>query len=223
MSPDYVGVGGLQVARPLYDLVKDEIAPGTGVDPGSFWSSLGEIIEKLETKNGKLLEKRDQLQKEIDAWHKERDSKPFDMEEYKSFLYEIGYLIPEGPDFKINTLNVDRELAEIAGPQLVVPLTIERFATNAANARWGSLYDALYGYDLIPEDRGAGKKGDGPGGYNSRRGARVIAYSKNFLDKVAGLENCSIKVSQRVSHKFPSNNHNDFYLKTKKKRSGHLL
>jgi len=191
MSPDYVGVAGLQVARPLYDLVKDEIAPGTGVDPDSFWSSLGGIVNQLEPKNKKLLEKRDRLQKEIDAWHKERDSKPFDMEEYKSFLYEIGYLTPEGPAFQVNTLNVDRELAEIAGPQLVVPLTIERFATNAANARWGSLYDALYGYDLIPEDRGAGKKGDGPNGYNSRRGARVIAYSKNFLDKVVGLEHGS--------------------------------
>ena len=191
MSPDYIGVAGLQVAQPLFDLVKDEIAPGTGVDPDSFWRSLGEIVNKLEPQNKKLLEKRDFLQKEIDAWHKERNGKPLNMEEYKSFLYEIGYLIPEGPDFKVNTQNVDRELAEMAGPQLVVPLTIERFATNAANARWGSLYDALYGFDLIPEDRGAEKKGDGPHGYNSRRGARVIAYAKKFLDDVAALENGS--------------------------------
>ncbi len=138
-----------------------------------------------------MLEKRDCLQREIDAWHKERDSKPFNMGEYKSFLCEIGYLIPEGPYFKVNTLNVDRELAKIAGPQLVVPLTIERFATNAANARWESLYDAMYGFDMIPEDRGAGKKGDGPDGYNSRRGARVIAYAKKFLDDVVALENGS--------------------------------
>jgi malate synthase len=188
MSPDYVGVGGLQVARPLYDLVKDEIAPGTGVEPDSFWRSLGEIVTQLEPDNRALLEKRDRLQKEIDAWHKARDGEPFGREDYKSFLYEIGYLVPEGPDFKVNTLNVDRELAEMAGPQLVVPLTIERFATNAANARWGSLYDALYGFDLISEDRGAGKRGDGPGGYNPRRGARVIAYAKKFLDDVVGLE-----------------------------------
>ncbi len=113
------------------------------------------------------------------------------MGEYKSFLCEIGYLIPEGPYFKVNTLDVDRELAKIAGPQLVVPLTIERFATNAANARWESLYDAMYGFDMIPEDRGAGKKGDGPDGYNSRRGARVIAYAKKFLDDVVALENGS--------------------------------
>ncbi|MFP6869045.1 MAG: malate synthase G [Nitrospinota bacterium] len=193
MSPDYVEIdyvetGGLQVARPLYDLVKDEIAPGTGANPDSFWSSLGEIVTQLEPNNRKLLDKRDRLQKEIDAWHKARDGEPFGREEYKSFLYEIGYLVPEGPDFNVNTLNVDRELAEMAGPQLVVPLTIERFATNAANARWGSLYDALYGFDLISEDRGAGKRGDGPSGYNPRRGARVIAYSKKFLDDVVGLE-----------------------------------
>ena len=160
MSPDRVEVAGLQVARPLIDLIQDEIAPGTGVDPDSFWRSLGEIVSKLEPKNRELLNKRGRLQEEIDVWHKKRSGKPFSMEEYKSFLHEIGYLVPEGPDFKVNTLYVDRELAEIAGPQLVVPLTIERFATNAANARWGSLYDALYGYDLIPEDRGAGKRGD---------------------------------------------------------------
>ncbi len=180
----YVEVGGLKVHRGLYDLVRDEIAPGTGVDPDAFWGALGGIVRDLGPKNRKLLEKRDALQAQIDAWHRERRGQPIDKGEYKAFLQEIGYLVPEGEDFQVATAGVDPEIAEIAGPQLVVPVDNPRYALNAANARWGSLYDALYGTDVIPERDGAEKRG----GYNPVRGAKVIAYAEAFLDKHVGLQ-----------------------------------
>src|SRR3989338_5660068 len=181
MSPDYVAVGGLKVAEPLYNLIRDEIAPGTGVDPDAFWNSLDAIVRDLGPKNRALLDKRDNLQSKIDAWHNEKQG--FDVSEYRRFLTEIGYLAPEVPDFKVTTANVDPEIASIAGPQLVVPVNNARFAANAANARWWSLYDSLYGTDVIPEDNGAEKVKE----YNPARGAKVISYAEEFLDKVVAL------------------------------------
>jgi len=181
---DDVEIGGLKVNEELYHLVRDEIAPGTGVNADRFWKSFGEIVRDLAPKNRALLEKRDKLQKQIDQYHLARKGQPFNREEYKTFLKEIGYLIPEGKRFKVTTANVDPEITEIAGAQLVVPLDNARYALNAANARWGSLYDALYGTNVIPEEDGV-EKGES---YNPRRGAKVIAYTEDFLDKVVGLK-----------------------------------
>ena len=186
-------VGGLKVDEALYRLVRDEIAPGTGVNADRFWKALGAIVRDLEPKNSALLEKRDLLQRRIDRWNSARQGRPFNREEYKSFLKEIGYLVPEGKNFQAATANVDREITEIAGAQLVVPLDNARYALNAANARWGSLYDALYGTNVIPEQDGA-EKGES---YNPRRGAKVIAYTEEFLDKVIGLKRGSFSAVNR--------------------------
>ena len=181
---DFVEIGGLKVNEELYHLVRDEIVPGTGVNADRFWKSFGEIVRDLAPKNRALLEKRDKLQKQIDQYHLARKGQPFNREEYKTFLKEIGYLVPEGKSFKVTTANVDPEITEIAGSQLVVPLDNARYALNAANARWGSLYDALYGTNVITEEGGA-EKGES---YNPRRGAKVIAYTEDFLDKVVSLK-----------------------------------
>jgi malate synthase len=182
-----VEVGGLRIDEQLYRLVRDEIAPGTGVKADDFWKSLGAIVRDLGPKNRALLAKRDRLQKQIDQWHLARSGQPFNRADYTAFLREIGYLVPEGKKFKITTANVDAEIAAIAGAQLVVPLDNARYALNAANARWGSLYDALYGTNVIPEGEGA-EKGEA---YNPRRGAKVIAYTEDFLDKVVALKRAS--------------------------------
>src|SRR6266850_2901283 len=184
---DFVEIGGLKVNEELYHLVRDVIVPGTGVNADRFWKSFGEIVRDLAPKNRALLEKRDKLQKQIDQYHLARKGQPFNREEYKTFLKEIGYLVPEGKSFKVTTANVDPEITEIAGSQLVVPLDNARYALNAANARWGSLYDALYGTNVIPEEDGA-EKGEA---YNPRRGAKVIAYTEEFLDKVVALKRAS--------------------------------
>ena len=190
---DFVEIGGLKVNQELYQLVRDEIAPGTGVNADRFWKSFGEIVRDLAPKNRALLEKRDKLQKQIDQYHLARKGQPFNREEYKTFLKEIGYLIPEGKRFKVTTANVDPEITEIAGAQLVVPLDNARYALNAANARWGSLYDALYGTNVITEEAGA-EKGEF---YNPRRGAKVIAYTEDFLDKVVSLKRGSFSEVSR--------------------------
>ena len=190
---DFVEIGGLKVNEELYQLVRDEIAPGTGVNADRFWKSFGEIVRDLAPKNRALLEKRDKLQKQIDQYHLARKGQPFNREEYKAFLKEIGYLIPEGKSFKVTTANVDPEITEIAGAQLVVPLDNARYALNAANARWGSLYDALYGTNVITEEGGA-EKGEF---YNPRRGAKVIAYTEDFLDKVVSLKRGSFSEVSR--------------------------
>ena len=182
-----VEVGGLRIDEQLYRLVRDEIAPGTGVKADDFWKSLGAIVRDLGPKNRALLAKRDRLQKQIDQWHLARSGQPFNRADYTAFLREIGYLVPEGKKFKITTANVDAEIAAIAGAQLVVPLDNARYALNAANARWGSLYDALYGTNVIPEGEGA-EKGEA---YNPKRGAKVIAYTEEFLDKVVALKRAS--------------------------------
>ena len=179
-----IEISGLRIDEKLYDLVRDEIAPGTGVDADEFWQSLAAIVRDLGPRNRVLLEKRDELQNQIDRYHLARKGEPFKQEEYTAFLKQIGYLVEEGGDFQVRTANVDPEITVIPGPQLVVPLDNARYALNAANARWGSLYDALYGTDVIPEADRA-EKGET---YNPIRGAKVIAYTEEFLDKVIGLE-----------------------------------
>ena len=180
-----VEIGGLKVDSCLYTLVQDEIAPGTGVNADKFWSELGRIVRDLGKRNGILLKKRDELQKQIDEWHLARRGQPIEMNEYKEFLSGIDYLLPEGEDFRVTTKNVDQEISNIAGPQLVVPVDNARYALNAANARWGSLYDALYGTDVISEEDGAEKRLT----YNPVRGALVIAEASAFLDETVALEN----------------------------------
>ena len=180
-------IAGLKIDHELYALVREEIAPGSGIDPESFWTALGNIVRDLAPKNRRLLDKRDALQKQIDTWCRARKGQPIDVREYKSFLIELGYLVPEGADFQVTTKNVDREIAIVSGPQLVVPLDNARYALNAANARWGSLYDALYGTNVIGESDGA-ERGES---YNPRRGAKVIAHVEAFLDEAVGLESGS--------------------------------
>ena len=178
-----VQVGNLQVAKVLFDFINDQAIPDSGVQADAFWSGVDTLIHDLAPKNRALLAKRDELQASIDAWHQQRSGQPHDAVAYKAFLQDIGYLLPEPADFKITTDNVDEEITSMAGPQLVVPIMNARFAINAANARWGSLYDALYGTDAISEADGAEK---GPG-YNQVRGDKVIAFARAFLDEAAPL------------------------------------
>ena len=184
---DRVEIGGLGVAKALHDLVGDEIAPGTGVEPEAFWRSLAGIVRDLGPKNRALLERRDRLQARIDAWHEERAARPADPAGYRAFLESIGYLLPAGGGFRIDTANVDDEIALIAGPQLVVPVDNARYALNAANARWGSLYDALYGTDVIAREEGGPETGSRPGGIDPARARRVIAWTNDFLDEAVPL------------------------------------
>ena len=179
-----VEVAGIKVARALHDFMESEALPGSGVAPERFWSAYAGILKDLAPRNAALLAKRDDLQARIDAWHRAHPAKPVDLGAYTAFLQEIGYLLPEGPDFQVGTTGVDAEIAQIAGPQLVVPVSNARYALNAANARWGSLYDALYGTDAIPETDGATRGGRG---YNPARGAKVIAYARGVLDQAAPL------------------------------------
>ncbi|SON62997.1 Malate synthase G [Mycobacterium simulans] len=180
---DRVSAGNLRVARVLYDFVNSEALPGTDIDPDSFWAGVDKIVTDLTPQNQALLNTRDELQAQIDKWHRHRVIEPLDVEAYRQFLTEIGYLLPEPDDFTITTSGVDDEITTTAGPQLVVPVLNARFALNAANARWGSLYDALYGTDVISEDDGA-EKGSG---YNKVRGDKVIAYARKFLDQAVPL------------------------------------
>ncbi|POX89842.1 malate synthase G [Mycobacterium kansasii] len=175
---DRVPAGNLRVARVLYDFVNNEALPGTDLDPDSFWAGVDKVVTDLTPQNQELLKIRDELQAQIDKWHRHRVIEPLDPEAYRQFLTDIGYLLPEPEDFAITTSGVDDEITTTAGPQLVVPVLNARFALNAANARWGSLYDALYGTDVIPESDGA-EKGTS---YNKVRGDKVIAYARKFLD-----------------------------------------
>ncbi|OZF45974.1 malate synthase G [Rhodococcus sp. 14-2470-1a] len=184
---DRVSVGGLQVAQVLYDFVQNEALPGTGVDSEKFWSGVEAVITDLAPKNKALLGVRDEIQGKVDAWHGEHAGPNYDRSAYTAFLKEIGYLVDEPADFHITTSGVDTEITSTAGPQLVVPVLNARFAINASNARWGSLYDALYGTDAIPEDGGA-EKGTS---YNKVRGDKVIAFAREFLDEAAPLSSGS--------------------------------
>jgi malate synthase len=186
---DRIEAGALQVDKALYDFINEEALPGTGVSTEAFWSGLDSLIHGLSPRNRELLATRDELQSRIDDWYQENRGQAIDLPEYKAVLQEIGYLVPEGADFTVSTANVDPEISTIAGPQLVVPVTNARYSLNAANARWGSLYDALYGTDAISEEDGAERAG----AYNAVRGARVIAFARQFLDSSAPLTSGSHK------------------------------
>jgi malate synthase len=173
-----VSIDELKIDKGLYDFVNDEAIPDSGIRAQEFWRGFAALVRALAPRNAELLRKRDELQAKIDAWHRQNPGPGFDRAKYKSFLSEVGYLVKEGTPFAVSTANVDAEIAQIAGPQLVVPVSNARYALNAANARWGSLYDALYGTDAIPEE-------DAPrsGKYNPQRGAKVIAFAREFLDQ----------------------------------------
>jgi len=189
MAKKYVFLGKLSISSKLLNFVNDELLPGTGVTKENFWSGLDKCAHELAPKNRKLLEFRENLQKKIDVWHRDKKAEKIDIKEYSTFLSEIGYLKKEGEKFIIETKNVDSEISSIAGPQLVVPVMNARYSLNAANARWGSLYNALYGTDVISESNGAerGKK------YNHIRGEKVIKYARNVLDVNVPLQNGSWK------------------------------
>ena len=187
MSKNYITKGSLSVAKELSSFLSTEVLPGLEISEDHFWSSLEKIIQEFSPRNKELLDIRESMQSQIDAWHLANPGGEKNLDVYKDFLKDIGYLLPEGEDFKITTENVDPEISSIAGPQLVVPVMNARFALNAANARWGSLYDALYGTDMISEDDDASKAG----AYNPIRGDKVIAFSKNFLDEHFALDNAS--------------------------------
>ena len=179
----------LTISNHLRDFLENEVLDGLDISKEHFWSSFEKIINEFSPRNKALLDKREDIQSQIDSWHIDRKDVDFNSEEYKTFLTDIGYIAPRSPDFSISTENVDPEIKTIAGPQLVVPVMNARFALNAANARWGSLYDALYGTDVISEDDGAEKVG----GYNPVRGDKVIDFAKNFLDETVPLEQGSFK------------------------------
>ncbi|WP_206378176.1 malate synthase G [Sneathiella limimaris] len=183
----YIPIGQLQVASELVDFVDNKLLPGLDLTAEGLWASLEKLLTNFAPRNRELLIKRDELQEKLDEWCQDHVGKAIDLEAYKAFLTEIGYLVPEGPAFQVTTANVDPEIASVAGPQLVVPVMNARYALNAANARWGSLYDALYGTDLIAEEAGA-EKGTS---YNPGRGAKVIARASEILDGIAPLKNGS--------------------------------
>lgn len=187
MTTNRIEAGGLKVAPNLYEFINNEAMPGTGVEADAFWNAFGKIVTDLAPKNAALLAKRDELQQKISTWHRDNVGKFTDMSIYENFLRDIGYIVPEGSAFSVDTKNVDDEISDIAGPQLVVPITNARYALNAANARWGSLYDALYGTDAISEADGAQKGG----GFNPVRGDKVVAWARNFLDQSTPLANGS--------------------------------
>ena len=186
-----IATHGLQVARELHQFIEQQVLPGTGVDASAFWKGFSALVHELAPKNAALLAERDRMQLELDAWHQAHPGPIKDMPQYKAFLNKIGYLVPAPEQVQCETANVDEEVATLAGPQLVVPILNARYALNAANARWGSLYDALYGTDAISEANGAERRG----AYNPVRGAKVIEYARYVLDRVAPLAQGSHKDS----------------------------
>ena len=189
MKEKYIKIKNLSVSEKLVSFVNNELLPGTNVSKEKFWSGFDKCIHELSPKNKKILETREKIQKTIDAWHKDQKNKKLNLNKYREFLKKIGYLKKPGPNFKIMTKNVDNEISNICGPQLVCPISNSRFLLNAANARWVSLYDSLYGTDIIPETHGALKGKT----YNPIRGKKVIEYARNLLDKYVPLKNSNWK------------------------------
>jgi len=215
MKEKYIKVKNLSISEELLNFVNNELLPNTKLKKENFWNGFDKAVHELTTKNKELLEKRDELQKKIDEWHKKHKGNKFNIKKYANFLKKIGYLKKPGQDFKIKTKNVDTEIAKICGPQLVVPISNARYALNAANARWVSLYDSLYGTDVIPETKGAlrGKT------YNPLRGERVIYYVRNFLDKFVPLKDKSWKDLKKIPK--VNNNKLDLNLKNPKQFVGY--
>ena len=187
MSKNYQNVNNLKVSRELFSFVNNELLKDLEISSGRFWSGFDNIVHELAPKNKELIQIREDLQKKIDNWHEQNKGNEINIEEYKKFLKEIGYLKDEGPDFKIETKNVDKEISKIAGPQLVVPIMNARYALNAANARWVSLYDSLYGTDIIESEEGGSER------YDPNRGQEVIKYVREFFDKFIPIEGTSWK------------------------------
>ena len=176
----FINKNDLKINKTLFDFINEEVLPGTDVDSEEFWNKFSKVVHELSPINKKLIKKREEIQKQIDEWHLANSKEKFDKNKYTQFLKSISYIVKEGDEFKINTSNVDDEIAKIAGPQLVVPVDNARYALNAANARWGSLYDSLYGTDVIPGDKGSS--------FNKERGNKVIKYARKFLDEVFTLD-----------------------------------
>ena len=215
MKEKYIKINNLSISKKLLNFVNKELLPGTKIKKENFWKGFSNIVHQLAPKNKELLEKREKLQKKIDAWHKDKKGKKINIKKYIKFLKKIGYLKKTGANFKIKTKNIDDEIAKICGPQLVVPISNSRYALNAANARWVSLYDSLYGTDVIPETKGAlrGKT------YNPLRGERVIYYVRNFLDKFVPLKDKSWKDLKKIPK--VNNNKLDLNLKNPKQFVGY--
>jgi len=215
MAKKYISLGKLSIDSKLLDFVNNELLPNTGVTKENFWIGLDKCVHELAPKNRKLLEFRENLQKKIDVWHRDKKAEKIDIKEYSTFLSEIGYLKKEGKNFQIETKNVDSEISSIAGPQLVVPVMNARYSLNAANARWGSLYNALYGTDVISDSNGAerGKK------YNHIRGEKVIKYARNILDAHVPLQKGSWKNITGIPK--VENNHLNLKLKNPKQFVGY--
>ena len=215
MKENYIKIKNLSVSEKLLNFVNEELIPGTKIKKEFFWDGFDRYVHELAPKNKKLLEIREKLQKNIDDWHKDRKGQKINIKKYKEFLTKIGYLKKTGPNFKIKTKNVDAEISKICGPQLVVPISNPRYTLNAANARWVSLYDSLYGTDVIPETKGAlrGKT------YNPLRGERVIYYVRNFLDKFVPLKDKSWKDLKKIPK--VNNNKLDLNLKNPKQFVGY--
>ena len=202
---------GLKISSNLFNFINNEVIPGTNVKPDRFWESFGKIVHELTPKNKSLIDKRKTIQKKIDEWHIKNKGKEFNKKEYTEFLKSISYIVEEKDNFKIETSDVDAEISSIAGPQLVVPVDNARYALNAANARWGSLYDALYGTDVIPGEKGKE--------FNNERANKVITYVRNFLDEVAPLDQLSWNEVTKIKIKNKDlilvNNDQEKYLKNK--------
>ena len=219
MNKNYTNVNNLKVSNELLKFVNEELLKDTGISPEKFWNGFDKTVHELAPKNKELLEKRDYLQKKIDDWHIKNKDKKIDIKTYKEFLMEIGYLIKEGPDFKIETDNVDDEITKIAGPQLVVPIMNARYTLNAANARWVSLYDSLYGTDIIESEEGGSER------YDPNRGQEVIKYVREFFDKYIPLNGASWKniAGLKIINKnlIILKDNNEYELKDKNKFVGH--
>ena len=220
MKKKYIKINNLSVSSDLLNFINNELLKDTTISPENFWKGFDKIVHELSPINRELIKTRDELQKKIDAWHIKYKGNEINIEEYKKFLKEIGYLKEVGPDFKIKTKNIDEEISSIAGPQLVVPIMNERYALNAANARWMSLYDSLYGTDVIEQSEDSVSER-----YDPQRGQNVIKYVREFLDKHIPIENTSWKNISGLNIKdgnlIIKKDDNDYKLKNTEKFIGH--